>query len=301
MPSKFPSRHRGRGRSTFSLAVLAMIAILLSACSNPNANPTSATPVTPGAAPAYPASHIHGMDVDPQTSKVVLATHEGLFDVSTRPATRIGPEIDLMGFTVAANGTMYASGHPGPGVDLPEPAGLIESTDGGQSWTPSSRSGDSDFHALAAADQSIIGFDGELITSADGISWEVSDTQFPAYNLSATAEGPVALATTEDGLMRSNDAGRNWSQVAGAPLLLLTAMADTHAAGITPQGDVYVSENAGRKWKKRAVLEEQVSAMDLTIDSDGNPRIWVATDTAVHVSLDQGRTFSPIEKNQSAE
>lgn len=41
--------------------------------------------------------------------------------------------IDLMGFTVAGPDRFLASGHPGPGADLPEPLGLVESRDGGQS------------------------------------------------------------------------------------------------------------------------------------------------------------------------
>ncbi len=47
--------------------------------------------------------------------------------------------IDLMGFTVAGPGRYLASGHPGLHVDLPQPVGLIETTDGGVTWTPVSR------------------------------------------------------------------------------------------------------------------------------------------------------------------
>ncbi len=50
----------------------------------------------------------------------------------------------------------YASGHPGPGVELPAPVGLIESRDGGATWDPLSRQGESDFHALTASDAGVV-------------------------------------------------------------------------------------------------------------------------------------------------
>lgn len=55
-----------------------------------------------------------------------------------------------MGFSVAGPDHFYASGHPGQGIDLPNPVGLIESRDGGMTWAPLSRQGDSDFYALTA-------------------------------------------------------------------------------------------------------------------------------------------------------
>jgi hypothetical protein len=51
----------------------------------------------------------------------------------------VGPVIDLMGFTVAGPGRYLASGHPGLHVDQAQPVGLIETTDGGVTWTPVSR------------------------------------------------------------------------------------------------------------------------------------------------------------------
>ncbi|WP_459077086.1 beta propeller repeat protein, partial [Arthrobacter rhombi] len=181
-----------RRRKRFAVLVAAST-LVLSACSAPS---TLDDPIPVAATTGYPTSHIHGMDVDAETGKVLLATHEGLYDVSTKPATRIGPEIDLMGFTVAADGILYASGHPGPGVDLPDPVGLIESTDGGRNWTPLSRTGQSDFHALAATHEGVIGFDGQLLTNKGGSSWELAGDQVPAYHLAAATDGHVALATT---------------------------------------------------------------------------------------------------------
>lgn len=289
-----PNLPRRRARVAVLLAASALV---LSACSPPSTLDDS---VPVAATTDYPTSHIHGMDVDPDTGKILLATHDGLYDVSTKPATRIGPAIDLMGFTVATDGTLYASGHPGPGVDLPNPVGLIESTDGGESWIPLSRAGQSDFHALATTHEGIIGFDGQLLTNTGGSSWEMARDQVPAYHLAAATDGHVALATTESGLMRSNDHGNSWNQVPSAPLLMITALSGNQAAGITPDGTLYASSDGGLQWKKRPAVIEDVAAMDLVF-KDGKRQIWVATPTGVQVSRDMGKSFTDIVPRQGQE
>ncbi len=92
----------------------------------------------------------------PADGLVYLATHDGLFHYDDSGPVRVGPVIDLMGFTVVGPDHFYASGHPGPGVELPAPVGLIESRDGGATWDPLSRQGESDFHALTASDAGVV-------------------------------------------------------------------------------------------------------------------------------------------------
>lgn len=55
--------------------------------------------------------------------------------------------------------------------------GLIESTDGGHTWTPLSRAGLSDFHVLESNAHLTVGFDGLLRWTTDGIHWD--DTPAP--------------------------------------------------------------------------------------------------------------------------
>ncbi len=78
------------------------------------------------------------MSVNEEAEQVLLATHEGLFDVTSKPAVKIGPTNDLMGFTAAKEqGLFYASGHPGKDSALPNPVGLIKTSDGGATFRPS--------------------------------------------------------------------------------------------------------------------------------------------------------------------
>lgn len=218
-----------------------------------------------GAPRALPSSHVHAVSRDPGTGDLLVATHEGLYVYGKGEPHRVGPNIDLMGFTVAGPRHYLASGHPGPGVDLPQPVGLIESRDGGRTWTVLSRGGSSDFHALAAGGGTVVGFDGVLRVSGDGRSWKTGNLASPPRALAVSPDGRRVLATTADGLMRSTDGGVRWSTVKGAPLLLLVDWADGESvAGLGTDGRVYVSADSGATWRSTAVAPGDVQAMGAT-------------------------------------
>jgi photosystem II stability/assembly factor-like uncharacterized protein len=168
--------------------------------------------------------------------------------------TATGPVIDVMGFTVVGAAHYLASGHPGLHVDLPQPVGLIESTDGGRTWTPLSRQGQSDFHALTAIHPAgALGWDGDLRRSTDGRTWEQLTIPAEPHSLAAAADGRTVLATTQQALLRSVEEGATWSAVDGAPLLQVVTWAgdgDT-AIGLDPVGTLWTSTDAGSSWQER--------------------------------------------------
>ncbi|WP_368784588.1 F510_1955 family glycosylhydrolase [Arthrobacter sp. SX1312] len=266
--------------------------MLLSACTTPTST-IQDTPAAPAVSAGYPSGHIHGMSVDPRTNRILLATHDGLFDVTRSPAQQIGPVIDLMGFTGTSDGTLYASGHPGPGTDLPDPVGLITSTDDGRSWEPVSQQGETDFHALAATSTGLIGYEGRIVTSADGHHWTVTADDVPAYNLAGAGNGTV-LATTEEGPYRSEDSGATWMTVPNAPLLVFTTFAGDTATGVTPDGTVHTSADAGLTWTQRGTIQGEPAAIAADHTGDDTHRIWVATAEGIEVSGDNGETFTPL-------
>ncbi|WP_199860122.1 F510_1955 family glycosylhydrolase, partial [Thermobifida halotolerans] len=197
-------------RTPVGLAGLAAAVALSSGCTTADSGAApSQTPGSPAAGVPLPAeaAHVHGVDVDPATGDVLVATHSGLVRVSAPDSTadggasveRVGPAIDLMGFAVAEPGRLVASGHPGPGVDLPDPVGLVESRDGGQSWEPLSRAGESDFHALAATPDRVIGFDGRLRATEDGVTWTELDSAVEPFSLAVSDDGATVVATTPRG------------------------------------------------------------------------------------------------------
>jgi hypothetical protein len=220
---------------------------------------------------------------------VYVATHGGLYVVTATAVRRVGPAADLMGFAIAPDGRFLASGHPAPGTDLPEPAGLLESRDRGRTWTSVSRGGRSDFHALTAAGAGAVGFDGELRRSADGRAWQTGRIDVHPHALAADRRGRVVLATTEDGLRRSTDGGRSFAAVAGAPLLLLVASnGGTLFTGVTPGGEVWSSADDGVTWRVRgAVPGQEPQALAAAGDA-----VAVVFDGQVLVSADGGATFA---------
>ena len=282
-------QHQGRRRSV-STALLPAVAVtaVLTACASGDAEPAAST--------ALPSDHVHAVAVNPGDDHVYLATHEGLFDLGGARPERVGPVIDLMGFTVAGPDHFYASGHPGPGTDLPQPVGLLESTDGGLTWTPLSRGGESDFHALTASTSGVAGFDGAVRTSADGVTWGAPPPPPAApFDLAASPGGAALLATTEEGLLRSDDVGATWSAVEGTPLLLLVEWADTQTAvGVTPEGAIVVSDDGAKTWEQVGDIGTSPQALGVQRAASGDLRVLVVTGSAVLESLDGGTTFTPL-------
>ena len=275
-------------------AAAVALAALLTGCSAADPAPADAT--TAAATGALPAAHVHGVAIDPGDGALRLATHDGLFEVGNDgESTARGPVIDLMGFTVTGPDHYLASGHPGLRTDLPQPVGLIETTDGGETWTPLSRAGESDFHALTAlGDTGVLGYDGALRRSPDGRTWEQLGIPAEPHTLAADPDGGTVLATTAQGLLRSTDAGGTWAAVEGAPLLQVVAWADAGTAvGVDPVGVVWSSTDAAGTWQQTADLGAAPHAV-AAAPADGTVRIAVVTDAGLAQSLDGGATFTTL-------
>lgn len=290
-----PAR-KNRRAAVLAGTVAALLAVV--ACA-PSASQTTTGQTTTGhpeaAGNPLPSSHVHGLAVSGGTGQVLLATHEGLFDVTSAPATKIGQTNDLMGFTPGpADGVFYASGHPGPGSDLPNPMGLLKSTDGGKTWEQLSRQGESDFHALTATQSGIVAFDGTLRTSADGKAWTTVNAGFAPAALAGHPDSNTVLATTPEGIQRSTDGGTTWAPLADGPVVQFAAFANpAEAVGVEPDGTVHYSADSGGTWTEKGRIDAQVMAIASVKGADGSPWIWAATTAGLAVSTDGGTTFRP--------
>lgn len=292
------SRPPTRRRHSFALATVAAAAgLTLSGCAGEGTSAHSSGDSTHQADHGdLPSSHVHGVGVNPADERIYLATHDGLFRYDDGGATRIGPVIDLMGFTIAGPDHFYASGHPGPGVDLPEPVGLIESTDGGQTWDLLSRQGQSDFHALTASSAGVVGFDGTALSvTSDGITWRDLDPTVTPHALAASGDGTVLVSTSESGPARSVDGGATWAPVEGAPLLqVVDWAAGQTVVGVTPDGTVAVSTDAGATWTERGHVSGPPQAVGATLSPQGSLRVLVVSSDGVLDSTDGGESFLPL-------
>jgi hypothetical protein len=252
------------------------------------------SPADAGGGAAPEMEHIHGIGVDPGDGAVYAGTHYGLFRIAEGAATRVSEVQDYMGFTVAGPGHFLASGHPGEGQDGPSSVGLIESTDGGETWETLSLSGEADFHALEFRHDRVYGLNsmtGQLLTSADKQSWEEL-SQAEVADFAVSPEDPeVLVATTQEGLAWSADGGATFEIVESAPVMVFVSWADDGAlAGVSPDGVVYTAQEPDGEWTEGASLGGQPEA--LTIDSATD--IYAAANGAVLASTDGGATFSPI-------
>ncbi|MFM9429814.1 F510_1955 family glycosylhydrolase [Arthrobacter sp. MP_2.3] len=276
-----------RPAATITCAAAALV-VALSACSPaPTAPPQTGNDL--------PDAHIHGLNVNGETGQVLLATHKGLYDMSANPAVRVGPENDLMGFASAKDpGVFFASGHPGPGSSLPNPLGLIKSSDGGRTWEQLSRQRESDFHALTTTKSGIVAFDGALQTSPDGKTWQTATAGFQPATLAGNPYSDTVLATTADGVQRSTDAGRTWALAKSSPVIQFAAFADAQEAfGVEPGGAVHYSPDGGATWTRQGQVSADVQAIAATKGPDGKTALWAASPTALWVSTDGGATFHP--------
>jgi hypothetical protein len=153
-------------------------------------------------------SHIHNVRVFGQ--KILLGTHEGLYILNgENDITKTSPEnFDVMGLSIDGS-RIYASGHPGAGSKLPNPVGLLLSTNAGKSWKKVSLQGKVDFHLLESSDSELYGADsqsGNLLYSKDfGRTWSNQGKN----TFSEIAINPVkkreALAIRDGALIWSNE------------------------------------------------------------------------------------------------
>ena len=284
-------RHLGR---RLVIASVMISTLIVSACVSKapeDDGPGHATARHGEGAGALPSTHVHGVGRDPGDGALLLATHDGLYRYEAAGARRVSPQIDLMGFTIAGPGHYYASGHPNAVMDLPQPLGLIESRDGGRTWAVLSRGGQSDFHALAKAGNTVLAFDGQLRRTVDNRAWSATPIRAEPRVLASSPAGRHVLAATEAGLLSSTDRGATWTLVPGAPLLLLVAWADEQTAvGVAPDGTVAISRDAAKTWRTSGRTEPASQALSASL-SAGRLEILVATEHGVLSSTD-GASFT---------
>jgi hypothetical protein len=291
--------------------VTALIAAAAAACSpgsqahlqdtTPPAAMASTTSTSSASTPAarlpiagLPATHIHGIGVNFGGS-LYVATDLGLFRVDQSGARRVGPALDLVSFTVAGPDHFFASGHPGAGSGLPDPLGLIESTDGGKAWKQRSLAGKSNFRALSSAGSIMFGFDGTLKSSVDaGTTWQRRAGVGTVLSLATAPGGDPTIVATTSGLIRLGVPGSAPQQIPGAPQLALVSWAAlSNVVGATVDGTVYASSDAGQTWQRNGTVGAPIQALVAFADGEGSLQVLAVTSTALMQSFDTGEHFAP--------
>lgn len=179
---------------------IAQLRAFLGSSANAAEGDASASPSV--VALSTPLDHVHAaVHVD---GRLLVGTHTGVVDVdpsSGQVSQRGASQDDFMSLAGSAD-LLVASGHPGAGSTLPDPVGLIRSTDGGEIWEAVSLTGELDFHALAVDGARVAGVSttGEVLYSGDsGLSW----TQVAASEPGALAFFGDRLWIADGGSLRS--------------------------------------------------------------------------------------------------
>lgn len=283
--------HRRSAYHRRATLIAALVTLTLVGCSSEGTGQTPAG--TSSSGPVF--VHVHGLGVDPADGAVYVASHDGLFRTRSDGLQLVGAAgRDLMGFTVAGSGTFLSSGHPGPGEQVLNPLGLVESRDGGATWTTLSLAGEVDFHALDVSSDTVYGYDATnrvLRASTDGgHSWE-SRAALPALDIAVDPSDPTGvLATVQGGVAASRDGGRTFSAPTGPQLAYLSWAPDGIVYGIGLDSALFTSTDGGMNWQQLGVVPGgRPQALTATKDA-----LLAATAGGVYRSGDRGRTFNPI-------
>jgi photosystem II stability/assembly factor-like uncharacterized protein len=92
------------------------------------------------------------------------------------------------------------------------------------------------------------------MVSRDRRRWQSRSTVSLLDFAVSPRHGELILATTERGLMRSLDGGRRWRPAGGPAVVLLDWDRSEALWGVAGDGQLWVSADAGRTWKRRGEL-----------------------------------------------
>ncbi|MGH9116994.1 MAG: F510_1955 family glycosylhydrolase [Acidimicrobiales bacterium] len=253
--------------------------------------------VTDGAV-APGVEHVHGLGVNPADGTLYVATHFGTFRLTDDDAERVGASFqDTMGFTVVGNNHFLGSGHPdiaGLQAGQPRRLGLIESTDGGDTWRSLSLSGEVDFHALAAIHDRVYGWDstsGRFLVSSDRETWDERSTlDLHGFAVDPTDPNQI-VAATPTGVQVSVDGGRSWRPVDGPPLIAVSWDAGSGLWAADADGVVAMSADGGQTWEPQGRLPGPPQAL-LAHGTILYAAAVSGDRTGIYQSTDEGETWT---------
>ena len=173
--------------------------------------------------------HVHGLSFSSDGKAILVPSHYGLAVYRDGSWSEVnGPIHDFAGFSVSES-AIYASGHPPQGSALPDPLGLVKSTDEGRTWQSLALGGETDFHLIAAGyrsnaiyvlntqPNSAMPAPGLYLTRDEGKTWRHAAARGLDGEILGLAAHPreaeTLAAATDRGLYLSRDAGKRFSRL----------------------------------------------------------------------------------------
>ena len=236
-------------------------------------------------------SHIHSVRL--LEDKILLGTHSGLYQyIDAKTVKRISPEnFDVMGLSILGN-NLYASGHPGPGSKLPEPVGLLLSTNLGKSWKKVSLQGKVDFHLLESTNQEIYGADsqsGNVLYSNDlGANWSSRGANsYSDLAISPSTKGRV-LGLRDGKLYLSKNSLQTTKQIKTSEIF--NSIEWNSQRLIASSGKkILISADEGKTWKALFTFSDSVGLI-----TQSKKAIAAVIGSEIYLSRDAGKTFARV-------
>lgn len=302
-------------------AGLISMAVIVSGCSSSDeAKADEAKQIESG----FKAEHLHGIAYG-EDQNIYIATHEGMLSTGSsgeKWEMKGDYDFDFMGFHVLSDGTMLTSGHPGEKSDLPNPLGILESTNNGEKWESKSMLGKVDFHIISsnfskpnviyAVNQMDSGnYKAGLYKSTDkGKKWESLEASglpkdlHQIYSIvSMPDDENVLLAGSADpeiGVIQSLDGGKTWETY--EPFRLITAFGvlpeskELVSYSITEgEAGVTISKDQGKTWEYKGLDLGQDAVAYFGVNPKDSSKIAISTfENTVLVTEDGGENWNAI-------
>ena len=205
---------------------------------------------TSGVALSAPLDHVHA--AVPVDGGLLVGTHTGVVrvDVVSGAVTPVGTSRDDFMGLAGSSELLVASGHPGEGSTLPDPVGLLRSTDAAETWSTVSLTGEIDFHALAVDGDRIAGSatTGDVLYSEDaGATWtaiaQMEATSLAWFDGRLWIADGVALSSWAPGEAAPVDAG-------GGAAVLIAAVSDSSRLWALLADGTLVTSTDGVSWEE---------------------------------------------------
>lgn len=242
----------------------------------------------PAERPFAEVDHVHSVATDGE--QVFAGTHQGVYAWDGQTWSRVGDEFDVMGMALG-NGVIYASGHPGPRQDLPDPLGVLVSDDGGDTWDSHSLLGEVDFHLLRVGGRSLVGvaanYSSVVYSGDDGATWTPLDIS-SLTDLGLSPDGATLAVVSEGTVLVSGDGGARFSEhAAPANAVKIDWWGDTVAVATPAQ--LYIVDDMTGDYTALPHIFSGISDIALS-----GSTVVVMDVAGVHLSRDSGATFSII-------